>query len=146
MREPTKSIEHNFADWESDAFGFGYGTGEPHILRALKEFFGAFGADDRPYSYDYRKLEEAVTAPVAWLLINRLCQLDMIEYGTSPRFAWLTKEGEALKNFVGSKTIDELENIVDNYDGQCSPNSCNCGPNGYDKNRVCFNPFWRGHH
>jgi hypothetical protein len=119
LGEPTKTIEQNFADWEGTAFGFGYGTGEPHILRALKSFFDAFGVDDRPNSYSYEKLEEAVTAPVAWLLINRLCQLDIIEYGTSPRFAWLTKEGEALREFIATKTVGELETIVGDHEEHC---------------------------
>lgn len=144
--EPTKSIEQNFADWESTTFGYGYGTGEPHILRSLKAFFDAFGVDDRPNSYDFQKLEEAVTAPVAWLLINRLCQVDIIEYGTSPRFGWLTAEGEALREVVAAKTVGELEEIVGNHDDHCYPDACNCGPEGYEEGRICFNPFWPGHH
>lgn len=146
MAEPTKTIEQSFADWEGHTFGFGYGTGEPHILRALKAFFDAFGVDDRPNSYNYEKLEEAVTAPVAWLLINRLCQVDVIEYGTSPRFAWLTKEGEALREFMASKTVGELDVIISGHDDHCYPDACNCGPNGYEEGRVCHNPFWPHHH
>lgn len=147
--KPSKSIEHNFADWESATFGLGYGTGESHVLRALKAFFDAFGVDDRPMSYDFEKLEEAVTAPVAWLLINRLCQVDIIEYGTSPRYAWLTPEGEALRVFIDSKTVGELVDICcDRSEDNpgCGPDTCNCGPNGYEEGRVCYNPFWPGHH
>jgi hypothetical protein len=146
LGEPTKTVEQSFADWEGHTFGFGYGTGEPHILRALKGFFDAFGVDDRPNSYNYEALEEAVTAPVAWLLINRLCQVDIIEYGTSPRFAWLTKEGEALRTFLASKTVGELEEIVGANDDHCYPDACNCGLTGYEKGRVCYNPFWPHHH
>lgn len=146
LGEPTKTIEQNFADWESTAFGFGYGTGEEHILRALKAFFDAFGVDDRPNSSDYRRLEEAVTAPVAWLLINRLCQVDIIEYGSSPRFAWLTPEGEALREFMATKTVSELEEIVGSHNEHCYPDACNCGPEGYDEGRLCYNPFWPHHH
>jgi hypothetical protein len=142
----TKTIEESFVDWESSAFGLGYGTGDEHVLRALKSFFAAFGNEDRPNSYDYRKLEAAVTPAVAWLLINRLCQTDIIEYGTSPRFAWLTPEGEALKAFIDSRSVEELEGIVCNTTEDsniCYPDACNCGPNGYEKGRVCQNPFWR---
>lgn len=146
LGEPTKTIEQNFADWESTAFGFGYGSGEEHVLTALKRFFEAFGAHDRPCSYDYQKLEEAVTPAVAWLLINRLCQLDIIEYGTSPRFGWLTKEGESLMAFVRSKTADELAEIAANHDDVCYPDACNCGPEGREEGRICFNPFWPHHH
>jgi len=146
---PTKSLDQNFADWESETFGLGYGTGEPHILRALKAFFDAFGVDDRPNSYNYEALEEAITAPVAWLLITRLIQVDIIEYGTSPRYAWLTSEGEALKAFIETKTVGELVDICcdrSEDNPNCGPESCNCGPNGYEAGRVCFNPFWPGHH
>src|SRR5580698_5747029 len=85
LAEPSKSIEQSFADWESETFGFGYGTREEHVLRALKSFFDAFGEDGRPNSYNHETLSKAVTAPVAWLLINRLCRVGIIEYGTSPR-------------------------------------------------------------
>lgn len=142
----SKTIEESFIDWESTAFGFGYGTGEPHVLGALKNFFAAFGVDDRPASYDYQKLEAAVTPTVAWLLINRMCRIDIIEYGTSPRFGWLTKEGEALKAFVDSKSAEYLAELVCNTSEDtnvCYPDTCNCGPNGYEEGRICQNPFWR---
>jgi hypothetical protein len=73
---------------------------------------------------------------VAWLLINHLCQLDIIEYGTSSRFGWLTAEGESLKAFVASKTADELAEIACNHDDVCYPDACNCGPNGYENGRI----------
>lgn len=146
LAEPTKTIEQSFADWESHAFGFGYGTGEPHVLRALKTFFDAFGTDHNPNSYEYEKLEAAVTAPVAWLLINRLCQVNILEYGTSPRFAWLTPEGEALRAFVASKTVSELEEAIQENEDYCYPDGCNCGPNGHEHGRICYNPFWPHHH
>jgi hypothetical protein len=141
-----KTIEQNFADWESTAFGFGYGSGERPVFVALKEFFAAFEADGR--SYQYEKLEAAVTAPTAWLLINRLCsyQIKVIEYGTSPRYGWLTQEGENLKRFIDSRSVDELVDIACNHVDVCYPDACNCGPEGYEEGRVCFNPFWRGHH
>lgn len=149
LAEPSRPIEQSFADWESHAFGFGYGTGEEHVLRSLKAFFDACGVDDRPNSYNYETLEKVLTAPVAWLMINRLCQVGAIEYGTSPRFAWLSEEGEALRKFVDSKTVGELETICCSRtedDPGCSPASCNCGPYGYDEKRICYNPFWEHHH
>lgn len=141
----TKPTDKNFADWESTAFGFGYGTGEEHVLAALKTFFETVQECDGPQTYDYRELEAALTPTVAWLLINRLCQVDIIEYGSSPRFAWLTEEGKHLKYFIMSKTVTELETICcdrgDDFN-VCYPDACNCGPNGYEKERVCVNPFW----
>ena len=141
-----KTIEQNFADWECDVFGFGYGSGEQHTTAALKTFFSAVPLEG---CYDYKSLEEALTPTVAWLLINTLCHQDVIEYGTSPRFGWLTQEGKSLKTFVDSKTLEELLAICSFNDEDasnvCYPNACNCGP-GYVEGAVCQNPFWRGHH
>lgn len=143
----TKTLDQSFVDWESHAFGFGYGTGEPHTLAALKAFMAAVGRDDLPNAYDYEKLEAAVTPTVAWLLINTLAghKIDLIDYGTSPRFGWLSPEGERLKAYVDSKTVDELVDLVcgDHEPGDyCSPTSCNCGPKGYENGKKCPNPFW----
>lgn len=142
----SKVIEQSFIDWESMAFGFGYGSGEEHVLGALKGFFDAMGVDDRPTSYDYQKLEAALGPAVAWLMINALCHRDIIEYGTSPRFGWLTPEGERLKAFVDNKSVDELVMLCCGRDDDynvCYPDACNCGPNGYEEGRVCVNPFWK---
>lgn len=65
-----KTPDEHFRDWESHAFGFGYGTGEPHTLAALKTFLAAI--PERPYNYEV--LERACGATVAWLLINALCR------------------------------------------------------------------------
>lgn len=147
----TKTIEQNFADWEGNVFGFGYGTGEPHTVAALKGFFDAVGRDDAAHGYDYKKMEEALTPTVAWLMINILCRygVDIIEYGTSPRYGWLTSEGEALRDFVKAHTVDELVDICCSRtegDDMCYPDACNCGPEGYQKGVKCPNPFWAGHH
>jgi hypothetical protein len=146
-----KTIEQNFADWEGNAFGFGYGTGEPHTLRALKSFFDALGTRNGDHCYEYEKLEEALTAPVAWLLINVLCRhgVDVIEYGTSPRYGWLTAEGIALRDFIKDRTVGELVDICcgrTQDDDVCYPDACNCGPGGYQEGVKCQNPFWPGHH
>lgn len=149
LAQSHKTAEQSFSDWESTTFGYGYGTGEPHTLRVLKAFMDAIGRDDEPHAYEYERLEQAVTAPVAWLLINRLCQVDIIEYGTSPRFGWLTEEGEALRSFLSGKTVDELVDICcDRTEDNppCYPDACNCGPEGHDEKRICYNPFWSHHH
>lgn len=141
----TKSIEECFVDWESHVFGIGYGTGEDHTLAALKTFFGAFGRDDRDGSYDHLALEVTCGPQVAWLLINTLVHADIIEYGTSPRFGWLTKQGAALKDFVMSKPLDELVEMCcsrDEHYTHCWPSGCNCGPENFDSDKRCFNPFW----
>ena len=141
----TKSIEENFADWESDIFGFGYGSGEEHTLGALKTFLLAIPMVG---NYDYQHLENTVTPTVAWLLLNTLCHADIIEYGTSPRFGWLTEEGKALQAFVGERTLEELLAIIqrDEVYNFCSPTTCNCGPNGFVEGANCQNPFWPNRH
>ena len=159
----VKTIDDYLADWEGHAFGYGYGTGEEHIIPALKKFFACAGekATDLgqrwfpeelgqlyrvplPNSFDFHILGERLTPTVAWLLINVLCRCNVLEYGSSPRYSWLTEEGERLKAYVDSKTADELiENIThrdENYIA-CYPDVCNCGP-VYLKGPFCQNPFW----
>lgn len=140
-----KTLENSFKDWESDVFGFGYGTGEEYIIPALKHFMELCSEGSYGTSYDHDKLTACLTGAVAWLLINALCKADIIEYGTSPRYAWLTDKGKCLKEFVASRTVDELYEIAaggdENYTS-CSPKYCNCGENGYEEGRVCANPFW----
>lgn len=131
-----KTIEQHFADWEARVFGFGYGSGEEPILLALKSFLAAMPEDN----YDYRNIEAAVTPTVAWLLINTLAHDDKIEYGTSPRFAWLTKSGNALSRFIGERSIDQLVAATNQGSDyiHCFPDYCNC-----DNGDCRFsNPFW----
>lgn len=136
-----KTAEDYFADWENHVFGFGYGTGEEHIIPALQRFLLAIPI---PGTYDYRTLENAVGPEVAWLLINILCHHDLIEYGTSPRHGWLTVAGLRLQAFCDTYASEALQNMIqrdENY-YHCAPDSCNCGPAGYEAGRVCQNPFW----
>lgn len=35
-----------------------------------------------------------------WFTVSWLVRMDFMEYGTSPRGAWLTKEGEEFKKYV----------------------------------------------
>lgn len=137
-----KTNEQYFADWESYAFGYGYGTGEEFVMPALRTFFETC-ADELSNPYDYRELEKKLGGEVTWLLINALCGgIDVIEYGTSPRYGWLTVCGKALRHFVLSKTPTQLIEIVTADGTRCHPVGCNCGPEGYEPGRVCPNPFW----
>lgn len=140
MTEWAKSPEDYFRDWEDTAFGFGYGSGERHILPHLKRFLELC----RP-QYDHNELEQELGPEIAWLLINALAHSDVIEYGTSPRYGWLTPHGKLLQQFVLSKTADELVKLATHKPKDyvaCYPNACNCGPGNYEKGRVCDNPFW----
>ena len=47
-----------------------------------------------------------------WTMISFLNNADMVEYGTSPRTAWLTDKGKRLHAFISSKSLDELEELL----------------------------------
>lgn len=134
-----KTIEEYFTDWESHVFGYGYGTGEQYTIDVLRVFMEF--ADPR---YDYRILGQGMGAHAAWLIINILCHADIIEYGSSPRFGWLTAKGKRLHEFMSKKSRADLIAYTqrDPSYSHCYPNACNCGPEGYDANLVCPNPFW----
>lgn len=141
--EYPKSNEDYFADWESHAFGFGYGSGEKHTIPAIKAFF-ELCPDGGAKAYDFRQLEDRLGATVAWLLINRFAQLGVLEYGSSPRFAWLTPHGKVLKAYIDDRSADYLVKLTERNEdyAHCYPDACNCGEKGYDSKRVCQNPFW----
>lgn len=127
--------DKHFIDWESHVFGYGYGTGEGPIFEAMKNFFAQM-VDN--HSYDYKHVQGLLGTNVTWLLINVFCHADIIEYGTSPRFGWLTNKGHALKNYVESKTVRQLCEIVsvDSDYLHCQPGHCHCEPEG------CKNPLF----
>lgn len=139
----TNPLEKSFRDWESNTFGFGYGSGEPSIIHALKIFL-SLCTDD---GYDYQTIEAAIGVTVTWLLINALCRhgVNVIEYGVSPRYGWLNEHGKRLRDFIAEHSEEDLVNIICNRtqdDIVCYSDACNCGPRGYEKGRVCPNPFW----
>lgn len=138
-----KPIDQSFADWETHVFGFSYGSGEEYVLGSLKGFLAVTPAD---VAYDYQELEQAIGPIPTWLLINILCRhgVGILEYGTSPRFAWLTPCGQRLKSYIDAHTVQELGAATsrDEHYIHCMPDACNCGPEGYDPRLVCSNPFW----
>lgn len=147
---PTKSTEQYFADWYKHNFAYGYGTGEPHILQALRIFLDhcIHGEGSLYHSQD---LEEVLGPTAAWLIIDRLCAADIIEYGTSPRNGWLTcDKGEKLKEVFYCYNNNQLFNLLDHDENyyHCTPNHCNCDA-VFDakglptkQNNRCINPFW----
>ena len=114
-----------FKQWEGRVFGAGYGSGELPILIAVKTFFDLL--EDR--SYDFQKLEASLGSTVTWLLINAFDKGNMIEWGTSSRFGWLTSCGEYVREYIKNKTPEQLYEIVmsdgDDY--------CECGGTIKDK-------------
>lgn len=105
--------DKNFIQWESEVFGYGYGTGEEYTLIAICDFFKAFTGN----SYDHDELANKLGPTVAWLLINTFCNDDVIEYGTSPRYGWLTKKGERLQKYLADKTPEYLYEMVKSRKG-----------------------------
>ncbi len=103
--------KEQFAAWEDRTFGYGYGTGEPAVLESLRAFLdmchGGSGS-----AYDYLEVTPVLGESTTWLLINALCHSCMIDYGTSPRYGWLTPAGEALRDFVTAHSLKELCSFV----------------------------------
>jgi len=132
--------DKHFIDWESETFGYGYGTGEAYILQVLQEFLARCPNEG---TYNFEVLENNLGATVAWLLINTLCKADIIEYGCSPRFGWLDIKGILLKNYIENKDLDTLYNLTMlDYEGDgfvsCSKGYCNC-----EKGQECNNPMFK---
>jgi hypothetical protein len=126
----------HFKDWEDAVFGYGYGSGEQHTVPALRQLLEL---TDKRGGYVYTTMEEALGPVAAWLLLNVLLHADILEYGVSPRFGWLTGKGTLLREFMLAHGADELVKIVndepDDY-VHCLPDYCNCtGEN-------CNNPLF----
>jgi hypothetical protein len=128
----------NFSDWFQENMGYGYGTGEVYTIPALKEFLSTCPLDG---NYNYEDLEKNVGTVGTWFLMNILCSTNIIEYGTSPRYGWLTEKGKALKNYMDEQKSTELYDIVCSRDQEtiCTSNYCNCGEKGYVEGKKCDN-------
>ena len=101
--------QKQFRQWEGRIFGAGYGSGEFPIMKAVKTFFDCL---ENERSYDYEKLEKTLGDTVTWLLINAFDKGGVIEWGTSARFGWLTSCGEYVRDFIKTKTPEELYEIL----------------------------------
>lgn len=138
----NKTLDKYFVDWMEYSFGYGYGTGEKHILSALKKFFDSIYNDG---NYDHEILEQAVGPEVCWLLINDLIECDLLDYDISSHRGWLSPEGVELKNYLEARTVEELVAIINDNANQirCTPTYCNCD-GGIDIGNTdrCKNPFW----
>lgn len=84
-------------EWKSlikDTNALFYGELEYHLDIYLPKFFSVevsdVGFDDN------HPLNDALF----WFVVSWLVHMDMLEYGVSPRGAWLTKEGEEFKQYV----------------------------------------------
>jgi len=135
--EEDAALREHFIDWEAHVFGLGYGTGEEFIIPALKQFL-AVCDPARNGGYDHQVLEGDLGPVVAWLLITALVRAGIIEYGSSPRFGWLTNEGHQLRAFTMAHSAEELVEIIVGSD-------CNRIPNNpdYENEPRGMNPFWK---
>lgn len=118
--------DKQFRDWHDDVFGFGYGSGEEFWLPALRELFA--DVIDEGGALDYRNAERAFGGLSAWLLINALCKADILEYGTSPRFSWLTEAGQLLRAYVWEHDEEALVAVACDWDDStpiCMRGWCN---------------------
>jgi len=122
--------DKNFADWHAHVFGYGYGSGEEYWLPALHELLTRV-VKTREASgvaaYGFREVEAQFGSLAGWLLINALCGSDIFEYGTSPRYGWLTSKGSLLADYMRSRTVEQIADIVDNFpsDNHCLRGYCN---------------------
>ena len=132
----------DFIDWFSENIGHGYGTGEAYTIPALLGFLDVTPEEG---NYDYEEIEKRIGGASTWFLMDIFCKTHFIGYGTSPRYGWLEKKGKLLKEFLKGKSVDEVYDLVmvDSTYTHCYPNACNCGPNGYEKGKVCDNPLFK---
>jgi hypothetical protein len=131
-----KITDKHFRDWEADTFGFGYGTGEMPILQCLQKFFSML-EDGRMYNYENMQKEFGELS--TWLLINYLCHADILEYGTSPRYGWITEKGEMIRDYLAGADIVKVYNMLmdDTEDSiRCLRSHCNCDV-------PCENPLFK---
>lgn len=130
--------DKHFIDWENHVFGFGYGSGERHVLGGIKVLFESL--DPGSGGYQSVNLEKIMGALSAWLLINALCHADILEYGTSPRNGWLSHDrGVFLKQYMDGKSVDDLYAVLGSVDPDhdyCEPYACSC------PEKQCDNPLF----
>lgn len=135
----TKSLADYFVDWYGSALGFGYGTGDVYYCEALTKFFK--NVDGEQGSYKFEDMEKKVGKDAFWFLISIFGNSDFIEYGTSPRYGWLTEKGKLARQFVnhiGEDLYDEVNRDSDYI--ECYKDYCNHTDN--NEKGCKLNPFW----
>jgi hypothetical protein len=104
--------ELGFIEFEHRVFGYANGAAKPHVLRALKSLCEVVPLG----GCDYQIVEQSLTAPVAWLVINALRHSDMIEQGPSMRSIRFTDRGVFLAEFVRARCVENLVGLA--YDSE----------------------------
>ena len=82
-----------------------YGDIEPHLNEYLPKFFSV-DVSEVGFITSHRMNTLEFWAVVSWLV-----RMDFLEYGTSPRGAWLTEEGEEFKKYV-LETKDPITHLI----------------------------------
>jgi hypothetical protein len=147
MAKSVIATDKHFREWEREAFGYGYGTGEYYILPILHHFFLTL---EDGHAYEAENVARELGNAEAWFLLNVLCHMNIVDYGTSPRYGWLTPMGERLRDYVLCRTPEMLYSIVmaDGYNHgvfdvseECSLDFCNC-PDGVAGQGCLNNPLF----
>lgn len=86
-----------------------YGDIEPHLDKYLPKFFSV---EVREVGFND---EHPMNTLEFWYTVSWLNRMDFLDYGTSPRGAWLTDEGEQFKKYILS-TPQPITKII--YDTQ----------------------------
>ena len=84
-----------------------YGELEFHLDKYIKRFFSV---EVKDVGFDENHPMNTIEF---WLVVSMLVRMDFLEYGTSPRGAWLTEEGEAFKKYCLSEN-QPITNIIHN--------------------------------
>jgi len=86
-----------------------YGELEFYLDTYIKKFFSV---DVKDVGFNE---EHPMNNLEFWFVVSMLVHMDMLEYGTSPRGAWLTEEGEKFKEFClkEDNPITKILSVVD---------------------------------
>lgn len=74
-----------------------YGELEYHLDSYIKKFFSV---DVKDVGFEE---SHSLNTVEFWLVVSMLVKMDMLEYGTSPRGAWLTEDGKEFKKYCLSE-------------------------------------------
>lgn len=106
----TKTDVEFLADTLEKSHWLMYGDLDEHFDSFVRK---VFQHEFKEYGFEEVKMEPDF-AVAYWLFLSELVSLNLAEYGTSPRGAWLTLEGERFKKIVLSqeKAIETANDFI----------------------------------
>jgi hypothetical protein len=110
--------------------------GAPHVSRALKGLCEVVPLG----GCDCQIVERALTAPVAWLMINALRHADIIEQGPSMRSIRFTDRGVFLAEFVRVRSVENLAELIDESASETPSPCCGISSKGLKVPTDCHDP------